>query len=214
MGFITLEEFREEIQNSTGNLGLENTRLTRYVNSAYFEVAGAVDFSELLEIQETAILANESTIPLSPNVSAVLSVAHSDHLMPSYYGPLGYRAAPEFLRNPQFPAGVPKIWTRIGTDIVFRPEADAIYPINIIHKSSPFALAVDTEKTVLPNTWDPAISLLAVHFAKMALGQQDAVAFYNRAVQYMATRIVDEERLVVNTGLGKAIRAEIGTGGA
>lgn len=211
MGLYTLTDFRDEIQLSTGNRGLDNTRLTRYVNFAYFEIVGSVDFETLVETSPFSTVVGQSAYSIPSGSALVKAVVNLS--LPSD-GLLGYRDMIEYYRTNRSANGVPRIWARQGDQILLAPYPSSIFSMSMILKSDPDPLVIDSATTELPTTWDPGVSLLATHYAKMSLGDADAASFYNRAVQYLASRVVDEERNLRDSGLGQSIGRMMQQGGA
>lgn len=191
MGQLTLTNFREELDKNLGSLGLaalDPGRLDRWINFAYFEIIGAVEFPELEEVHSFNTVAGTDAYALPANtlgVTAVFDLTSKKRITKT-----GRSALLTF----EAKGGRPRHYARIGANIVFRPVPNKVFNINVLLTKEP-ALLTGSDKTVLPTTWDYAVVLLATAGGFLSRGQaNESQIWLSRAIGYMQTRALYEER--------------------
>lgn len=202
MGAMTLANFQAEIQSCVGDRGSDTTRLTRWLNFGYLDVAGAIDFEEFnfIDTSQSTVIGTQSVnIPAGSMVVQFVRNTTGNSL-------LAWLPRVEFQRRPITPTGTPTHWTTQGTKILLNPTPSAIVTLAIGYKKPPTLLAVDADATSLPDVWDPAIYMMAVHHALLALGEeQRASAWFNRAAGYIQSRMTQQDLIQDAAGLGASI---------
>lgn len=200
MGVQTLEEFHTDLQGSLGNKGIVGDRLTRWVNSAYFELTGAIDFEILEATAEVATVAAQQAVAIPNTDSTTVVVKHvRDNTSDNK---LGWLDKAELLRKKRTPTATPLYWTRHAATILLHPVPDDIFALELYLKKDPTPLADTSSKTIIPASWDQAIQLLATHYGLLATGdEQRAMVWLNRAIAYLQTRTTEEDIHASTTGL-------------
>jgi hypothetical protein len=188
MGLLTLDEIRDQIRGALGGRVPDgDSRLTTWVNLGYMEVIGAVDFPELdLNVNiNTVIGTNSYAVPAG---MVQVQVVYDSV---TKYAPRKVDKA-EFFRQDASEVGSPKIWLRHGASVYIHPTPSDVRSLKILGRSEPAGLAADGSVTILPKTWDTAIFLLGTSYALLALNEDArSVSWYNRALVYMQSRIIE-----------------------
>lgn len=195
MGFVTYQQFQDEVTAVVGaRSDMVTNRIGKWVNFAYLDVTGAIEFEEL-EVLEPIIIGADGSGNLSARARAITALS----------GPIGllqWIPKHEFLRV-QGQTGTPNRWTRIGNAIRVIPSPNADTSFTGMVRIDPPDLSAPGDVTVLPNTWDVAIQYLAISHCFYAVGEDNrAVGWFNRAVAYIQTRAKEEHRRLVDPGLG------------
>jgi len=201
MGYMTLDDYRTDVQSALGDRGFGNERLDRWINFGYLDLAGSVDFEVLDDSEVVATVAATQTIDAPDNAMIVKLVRDttSDNL-------LGWNPKAELFRKSMVTQGVPLNWTRHKDLIYLSPIPDAEYSLLVIFKTPPDRLAVSTAVSVFPDIWDPAIFQLSVHHALLAIGdEQRSASWLSRAVTYIQTRMTEADLHADASGLGASL---------
>lgn len=198
----TLTLFRAELEAMLGNLSLGTTKIDRWLNDAYLDLAGGVDFAALQDIDTTTTAtigqANYAVPSGTLTVQAVFDEANDSALE--------YVTPEEYYRRRSTTNGNAEVWTRIGDEIYLSPPPDATDAITILRKAAPTALSGANDTSAFPEIWDPVILHLAAFYGMMARNEEDrAMVFMQSAINYIQTRITEEEEYIQARGLGLAI---------
>ena len=203
---MSIANFRTDLSSLLGNRGISDARLNRWINHAYLDIAGGVDFAALEDI-DTSVTGSSGTyfytVPAGTMVIKAIYDEANDNL-------LGYVSMGEFWRRRTTVAGTMEVWTRIGTKFYVDPPPDGSDAITILRKSVPALLASDdpdTDTSAFPEIWDPVIYHLSGFYAFMALGEeQRAMIFKQSAIEYIQKRITEEMEYAfsLSTGLTQA----------
>jgi hypothetical protein len=189
MGFMTLLDFKNEISSVLGGRTVDATRAKNWVNMAYFDTCGAVDFPELGTTPQFNSVAATAQYSIVDGVYQVLAVY--DTVAKLF---LRRVRIEEYARQDHSEAGPPKLWSRHGASIFLNPVPTDIRAIKYYARSEPAPLAVDGDKTILPRTWDQAISMFSIATALFSLNEDSrATTWYNRAIAYTQTRMLEGE---------------------
>lgn len=188
MGAWTLENFRDEMDHPTGGVISDNTRKDRYINAAYFEVAGTIQFHKLIEAHtfntaDGTVAYNLPADHLGPK--SLIDKTNDKRLL---------RVSPEnFQFLDESTDGDPEKYAIYGGQLHLWPTPDAVNSMSYLHIVEPDELTVGNP-TVLPATWDNAIWLMSIHYALMSLEEYErANAWFDRAIVYIRSRTTDEE---------------------
>lgn len=198
---MTLENFRTDLQSALGDRGIDNTRLDRWVNFGYVDLSGAISFEMLEFTDEQTTVSGDETLDVPANIMLVkiLRDATNDRL-------LGWLPKNEYFRRSADASGQPTHWSRHGNDIVLHPVPDGAYDIHIMYQTFPDLLDDPADTTILPNTWDVAVHQLSVYHGLQSLGEeQRASLWYNRAVNYIQTRMTEDLHQATASGIGLSI---------
>ena len=199
MGIVTLGDFISDIEGSIGNRELLAPRITRFVNYAYFNIAGSIRFHELESFVEVT---GASSLSLPNRTITVFAVSRAGILLEYIEPSLFYQRKP---KNP------PEIWTRLGMNVLIRTLAPAS-PHSLYVSQRPAPLSGSSATTTIPETWDEGIYLLATHYALMSLSEETrAQAWFGRFRDFVATRhgIADIESLETTLGFRKSQAAQL-----
>jgi hypothetical protein len=218
MGFMTLENFRDDLESAMGDRGIGELRLARWVNFGYIDISGAIEF-EMLETTSQFTTSNGNrSIPVPSNVMIVKGVRDrsNDRL-------LGWIQKNEYFRRSSLSTGQPTQWSRHGNEILLYPVPDGGYSIDVMYQTFPTLLINDSDTTILPNMWDVAVHQLSVYYGLQTVGEeQRASLWYNRAVNYIQSRMTEDIHRATTAGLSLAnppiqqldVRPFIGQAGA
>jgi len=201
MGAIALSTYRSDLQSALGDRGLDNTRLDSWINQGYYDLAGAVDFEVMDTNSTVATVSSVQTITTPTNALIVkfLKDTTSDNL-------LGWLPKMELFRRAITPTAQPKYWTRHAASIYLSPVPDAAYNMFIVYKKPPTKLTAVGDVSTFADTWDTAVFQLAVHHALLALGEeQRAVAWLQRAILYIQSRMTETDLHAEASGLGASL---------
>lgn len=201
MGLLTLSDYRTDLQTALGDKGIVDSRLDRWINAAYLDLAGSVNF-EILDADATVPTVASTASVTAPADSLVIELVRdttSDRL-------LAWIPKAEYFARSAATEGEPLNWTRHGDDIYLHPIPDAIYSLFIPYKKSPDILATDAATSIFPAIWDHAIFLLSVHHATLVLGdEQRAAAWLSRAIVYIQSRMTEDDLHSGAPGLGASL---------
>lgn len=198
MGYMTLSDFRTEVQSALGDRGFVDTRLDRWINFAYLDLCAALPHPELTEedtTQSTANAVNSVNVPTGAMVVLIVRNTTDDSKME--WVPLN-----EYWRYSQT-AGVASKWTRQKAKILLNPVPNSVKSLRIIYLKTPARLTAAGDVSTLVDTWDSAIFMLAVHFGLLAIGEENrAMAWLQRAVNYIQSRLIEGGMVATLSGLG------------
>jgi len=191
MGLLTLVDFRDELDITFGERGIEEPTLNRWIHFAYLDLCSSVDF-EILD-EEDSFSTVSGTRAYNDPADEYMLIKHIRDTT-SDFG-LSWIPKEDFFRLTAADTGQPKRWTLHKDKIYFYPKPDAAYALKVIYKKVPDVLD-EADVTVLPPQWDQAISMFAVHYGYMAMGEENrGIAWYNRAVSYIQTRMTEGDMM-------------------
>lgn len=199
MGLFTLADFREELTAVMGSRGTSNNRIDRWINMAYFELSGALDFPELNDIHEFDTSAGDAAYAVPSGTRLVKTIVDNDESES-----LTYIDPTEYFRLDRTLDGPPIRWTRYGNEVFLHPTPDGTIAMLMLRKMDPVRLAQVAHTTVLSATWDAAVHMLSVYQGLLSVGEneQRAGAWLMRAVAYIQTRATEAEMFTTESGLG------------
>lgn len=198
MGFMTLADFRTDLQSSMGDRNIDSDRLDRWVNFGYIDISGAIEFEALEATTSRTTVATDSDVLVPDDLMIVKAVRDNtnDRL-------LGWIHKNEYFRRSAAVGGKPTHWTRHGNSILLHPVPAGAYQLDIIYQTFPSLLLGDADTTILPNMWDIAIHQLSVYHGLQSVGEeQRASLWYNRAVNYIQSRMTEDIHEATSAGLG------------
>ena len=201
MGYMTLANFRTDVDSALGSKGIDNTRLDRWINFGYHDLGGSVDFESLETNTSTNTVSSTQTIAV-PSLAEIVKLVKdttNDKL-------LGWIPKAELFRRAITPTATPTNWTRHGDLIYFTPVPNAIIAMFIVYKIAPTRLTSSGAVTVFADIWDPAVFLLSVHHGLLALGQEArSASWLGRAISYIGSRITEVDMHATASGLGTSL---------
>jgi len=197
-----------------GNRGLANATLDRFINYAYLDIVGGVDFATFDATGDISVTAGDAVYDVPTGALVVQSVfaagAAADTL-------LEFITKEEYYRRDRTTQGTPAYWTRIGDEVFLVPTPNGTDTLTILYKKSPTKLSATDSTTEIPEIWDPVVWLLACHYGFLAHGEEDrAMVFLQRASVYIQTKITEAEYYAQSLALGAsqapAQRPQLGAG--
>lgn len=198
MGYMDLADFRTEVQSSVGDRDFPDARLDRWINFGYLDLVGAIDFEEFTTSNAFSTVAGQTTYTIPADtrlIQIVKDVTNQKSLQ--------FIDKTEFYRLNGTLQDLPLKWTRVGDQVLLHPIPSGVFSINTIYKRDAIRLTDPTDETMLPDTWDAAVTLLSVYHGLLAIGQeQRATQWFARAVNYIQSRVTQEEAFVRTPGLG------------
>jgi len=212
MGILNLGEIRTEVISSMGTRpNLTNARVDVWINLAYFDIASGVHFVELdgVLVIATVVGQNNYTGPVNPLIVELLRDDTNDVL-------LTWVPNNEYFRLDRSIANAkPLKWTRRGTEVLVHPNPDAIISMSSFFKITPTKLVADGDLTILPPYTDSGLIFLATAHGLMSVGEdQRGTLWANRAVNYMSSRLTDEDFSYLIGGLSNQPTSADGARGA
>lgn len=198
MAYMLLSDFRTEVQSAIGDRGFTNSRLDRWINFGYLDLAGAIDFEELTDTAAFAGVIGQNNYPVPADARIVqLVINETDQRL------LQFVDKSEFFRLERTVNAPPLKWTRVNDEILLNPTPDATDSFTIVYKKDPTRLINAADLIVLPDTWDAAVTILGTYHGLLAVGEeQRATQWFARAVNYIQSRITQEETFIRTPGLG------------
>lgn len=214
MANTALSAFRTDLQSALGNRGLANATLDRFINYAYLDITGAVDFEVFDSVDDISVTQGNNVYDVPPGALIVKSIFSSGAATDTL---LQYVSKEEFYRRDRTTEGTPTSWTRRGAYICLEPNPSGSDTLTVLYKASPTKLSASDSTTEIPELWDPVVWLLAVHYGFLALGEEDrAMVFLQRASVYIQTKITEAEYYAQSLALGMTQaavrRPELGAG--
>ena len=201
MAYMTLADYRTDLQSALGDKGIDNSRMDRWINFGYHDLAGSVDFEVTDQDETVATVQSTQTIavPTGTEIVKLIKDTSNDAL-------LGWIPKAEMFRRAVTPTGPPTHWSRHGNLIYFHPVPNAVINMFIIHKLAPDRMTNVADVSVFSDIWDPAIFLLTVHHGLLALGEdQRSASWLGRAISYIQTRMTEVDMHSQASGLGASI---------
>ncbi len=185
-----LSDFHDDVQFALGNKGLGDTLMTRFINDAYLDVCGAVDIEDIIETGADTTADGTEAYSVPSGAIVVKNVVDTSNNYLLEFQPksmfLGERDGTASARSK------PKAWTRVDDELWLSPIPDDAYGLLILFKEVPTLLVDDTDELAIPEIWEPAVYMLAVHYGMMAQGDENrAMMWLQRAATYVQTRISD-----------------------
>lgn len=210
MGFMQLSDFETDLQSALGQNVGANSRLDRWINFGYLDLATAEDFEILDAVDTSQSTTNGVNFVNVPTNTMIVKIIRDT----THDNKLQWVNKDEYWRQPQSQTGNPIRWTRDAGKLLLHPVPNGAFQLQITYKKPPTLLASSSDKTVLPDAWDPAVFYLAVHHAFMALGQEGrAMAWLQRAASYMQSRLSEVKLHAVTPGLGPSLPSAVANAG-
>lgn len=165
MGFLTLEDFRDEVKHALGGAGLGNKRIDRWINQGIQTVAGQLRFKELLNRGSLTTMADEPQYPLPSGALGVNSMwieAEGKRLL---------QTTLENLRRPE-ESELPVEYAVDGSFVYLGPPPDTVYVIDFIYAAYHPRVTSALETTILPPGWDQACLCFAKYYALQSMNRE------------------------------------------
>lgn len=190
MGFMTLRDFREEVNFSLGDKAQSsNIPLDRWVNRAYFEVVGrmAADLPDFqsVEVITTTACDPSYTVPAASGrrFLSILSVADLTNKRR-----ILYTAPRNFMLKDQDICATPEVYTRQAGSLLLWPAPRSPITLQVLGVLEPLPLSAPADTTTLPSALDHPVLLLAQRNAYLSLRMKDDATLNHQAAgQYLQT---------------------------
>lgn len=200
MGILQLSQIRTEVDSAMGNRsGIVDARLNTWINLAYTDIASGIDFEELDGEFTIPTVASqfEYTGPTNPLAIQMVRDETNNRL-------LTWIPKNEYFRLDRSSTGTPLRWTRRGDDVMIWPPASGVVTLTVFYKITPTALALDTDTTILPAYVDNGLIFLATSYGLLAVNEdQRALVWLNRAINYLQSRLTNQDFSFLLGGLAK-----------
>lgn len=189
MGFMTLQHFRDELVNAVGGerLGAGTDRKDRYINMAYYEICGVLEFKDLMAVQSiSAVLGTLAYSQPSDllGVRAIIDQTNKNRLLKI--------SEENYLMLDPEETGEPSRWTRYGGSIHIWPGPTESLAMKNLYIQQPATMPAGG--SILPAQWDSPIWMLSCYYALLSLGDQHlSIQWFERAMAYLSSRITDLE---------------------
>ena len=184
--------FRSRLEQALGNRGLNTGPLNAWLNDGYLDMTGSHDFVQLRAVDTVTLVGGSIgiTLPLGLQwIRAIWNVGDKEQIV---------KLASEYLQSMEDPAdddlgGV--YYTRDGDALYIQPPYVTDQTIAIHYNVEPTFLAVDSDTSVLPTTYDRGIHMFSMSHALADLGEEiRATEWLNKAIIYVRTRLDLEDK--------------------
>ena len=182
MGFMTLGEFRQELNHTLGtNAQGDNSLLDIWINRAYFEVANVGNQEHLKICVGTLTIQDAAKYQLPDDLMEILSTADltsKRRLMRT--------SIDDYHLMDRDTKGAPRFYVRQASSILFWPTPDREYQVEMIYIEQPARLTDVGDRSAIPNVFDHAITLFAARNGLLSLGRdEEATLRHQSAVAYL-----------------------------
>lgn len=206
MGVVSLSNFRAEVTMGL-NRDPGTIPVNRWVNFAYLSVASAVDVEVLykrwtLSTSVGVFEYNNTPLVTAPlNYAATRSVWDTVDKKPLQWVPINDLLSYEFGTN-----GIADRWSLNGTKVVIQPPAAVSRSLEVVYRALPDIMTADADVTEIAPHWDFAIAMLATaHAFAIENEEERAVIWFQKAQNYIQTRITEQRAEESLGGLGRSI---------
>lgn len=193
MGLMTLEEFRKELHAVFADRKAGNERIDRWVNQAYFEIAGQTDFEDLKCRQEFTTIEGISQYEMPDGFIKFISVFDTSNKRRMLRMDQEHIALQDVEEDSW---STPERWAIHGNTLYMFPPPNDAYSITAIFLKEPDPLVDPEDTTVIPPTWDLSILLHAQKIGWYSFGEIDkGRALMQVSERNFISRQKDNERL-------------------
>jgi hypothetical protein len=172
MGALTLDRFRTLTLANPAlqrQATIDKDMLTDWVNLAYFEVTGAVDFESLNRCAFINTVSTVSVYNMPVRFLGMISIQDR-----TTKGKLIRTGLRNLQRMTHDSTGYPRYWARKEGGVVLWPVPDAVYQLFAYYIAEPARLVNPTDVTVLPSTWDSSILMLTQSYGLLNFNEFEA----------------------------------------
>lgn len=190
MGFMTLEDYREEVNLGLGDRRQSgNRRLDSWINRAYFEVAFKTEQEWMKICNYFTTVKGQPSYALPGDFFTMISIADLDNK-----NRLTKLHLTEYHRVDRDNEGLPKRWARRRDTLFLAPTPGGEYRMELYYYWNPPKLTQPGDLSRMAHFFDHAILLLALRNAWMTIegnDSQKATFYFQAAVNYL--REMDSE---------------------
>lgn len=205
MGYMTLADFRTDVQSTLGSRGLANATLDRYINFGYLDVTGAMNFEILNSENSLSTTINQQYVDAPSNLISIKMIRNVNSGKPLIWIPLE-----ELFRRPSVPTAQMDSWHLFGSRVYLRPTPNAVYSLNAFCKKSPTRLTAVGDVSVLPHEFDTAILMLANYYGFLLTNQESRAAYWlGLAINNLQSKIVPSDVDVHDTGYIETLKQRL-----
>lgn len=174
MGLLTLKDFRDELNLALGDhRQTGNERLDRWINLGYLQAVNESWFEGIKEVATASTVASQREYDLPTDLMSIVGVADLTNK---------YRLIKKSWANMQLMdrevEGPPRYYARRRRVMYLWPTPDSIYSLEINYLEEICPMIEATDRTVLPQAYDPWIIHLSRMIAWGALGNNETSAFH------------------------------------
>lgn len=191
MGIMTLADLRTDVESALGARGFTDPQLDRWINAAYYAIAGGVDLKEMdASFAVTGIVGTFSYTGPTDSIAWLLVFDSTNDEV------LERIDLNDFYRRARSTNAQSRYWSRQGDNLLLDPPPDATDAFSLIYKKSPTVLSGVGDVTLLPAMWDQAIFLLSVAYGQLTVGEENRATFWNnQAAAYIGSRITENNAI-------------------
>jgi len=176
MGYLTLKDFRDELNLSLGDhRQTSNERLDRWINLGYLQAVNESWFEGIKEVATTSTVADQRKYDVPTDLMAIVGIADltSKHRLIK-------RSWANFQLLDRDVTGEPRFYCRRRRSLYLWPVPDDVYELEINYLEEICPMIEDTDRTVLPQAYDPWIIHLSKVQAWGALGNEQKQGYYTQ----------------------------------
>lgn len=203
MGVLTLADFRAQLQDDLGRPSLDSTRMDRWINAAYREIAYAMKFREL-EAEGSFVTvdgtASYSLVTAAPSFRMLHEEGLRKTAPTEQIGKLKKETRASYFRkigdtSDSTTRGDPRWYHRFGVEIFLRPIPDStVVTVVFDYWKKITALSAVGHTTELSDDWDDAVYTGALYRGFRAQGERDK--YLNTRADFLGavrSRALDED---------------------
>ena len=176
MGLLTLKDFRDELNLSLGdNRQTANERLDRWVNLGYLQAVNESWFEGIKEVATAVTVDGQREYDVPTDLMSIVSLVdltNKKRIIQTSWANMH--------QMDRTISGKPKLYARRRRSIYIWPTPDDEYDLEINYLEEICPMIEDTDRTVLPQAYDPWIVQLSRVQAFSAIGVEEKVAFYTQ----------------------------------
>lgn len=176
MGFLTLKDFRDELNLSLGeNRQTGNERLDRWINLGYLQAVNESWFEGIKEVATAVTVSAQREYDVPTDLMSVVGVAdltNKKRLLKTSWANMQL-----FDREV---SGPPRYYARRRRSLYLWPVPDGVYSLEINYLEEICPMVLDGDHTVLPQAYDPWIIHLSRVQAFTSMGDDQKVGFYTQ----------------------------------
>lgn len=189
MGYLTLENFMEDISMNLGGKTPGPTRLKRWFNYAYLNLASYQRFDELETTGSLTIVQGTTSYAKPTDFLGLIKIEIKDATTdPATRYVTLQKMKREF--HELTDQAQPTHYKLRETNIIVWPEPDQTYTGYISYVFTPVRLAAASDVTIFAASWDVALVMLGTHHALLSLNrQEEADRWLGRFLGYVASRV-------------------------
>lgn len=201
MGFMTLKDFRDQVNLNLGDRReSSNDRLDNWINRGYVEVAFSKEQEWMKICNVFTTIADQYDYALPSDFFAFISLADRTNKRRLVKTDLA-----NYMLKDQEKTGKPQGYARRRDTLYLWPTPDGAYSIEMYYFWNPPILTAEADQSMMGHFFDHAIVLLATRNAWLALGDMEKATLFHQSADNYIRRFdaesgwaVDEPQLGVD----------------